>query len=93
MIRAEEKFNGYIVKYISDYYEEYGKYPTTAELKRSLSCFRDLIAYRIVISMPKCHYENEEERQIAELECLYDGECTTGAFLRKEGLQRSWQMV
>ena len=43
-IRAEEKFNGYIVKYISDYYEEYGKYPTTAELKRSLSCFRDLIA-------------------------------------------------
>ena len=62
LIRAEEKFNGYIVKYISDYYEEYGKYPTTAELKRSLSCFRDLIAYRIVISMPKCHYENEEER-------------------------------
>lgn len=45
LIRAEEKFNGYIVKYISDYYEEYGKYPTTAELKRSLSCFRDLIAY------------------------------------------------
>lgn len=36
LIRAEEKFNGYIVKYISDYYEEYGKYPTTAELKRSL---------------------------------------------------------
>ena len=53
LIRAEEKFNGYIVKYISDYYEEYGKYPTTAELKSSLSCFRDLIAYRIVISMPK----------------------------------------
>ena len=25
LIRAEEKFNGYIVKYISDYYEEYGK--------------------------------------------------------------------
>ena len=64
LIRAEEKFNGYIVKYISDYYEEYGKYPTTAELKRSLSCFRDLIAYRIVISMPKCHYENEEELSV-----------------------------
>ena len=71
LIRAEEKFNGYIVKYISDYHEKYGTYPTTAELKSSLSCFRDLIAYRIVISMPKCHYENEEERQIAELECLY----------------------
>ena len=39
LIRAEEKFNGYIVKYISDYYEEYGKYPTTAELKQM--CIRD----------------------------------------------------
>ena len=25
LIRAEEKFNGYIVMYISDFYEEYGK--------------------------------------------------------------------
>ena len=37
LIRAEEKFNGYIVKYISDYYREHGTYPTTAELKSSLS--------------------------------------------------------
>ena len=85
LIRAEEKFNGYIVKYISDYYEEYGKYPTTAELKRSLSCFRDLIAYRIVISMPKCHYENEEERQIAELKCLYEIANVLPGFLEERG--------
>lgn len=85
LIRAEEKFNGYIVKYISDYYEEYGKYPTTAELKSSLSCFRDLIAYRIVISMPKCHYENEEERQIAELECLYGIANVLPGFLEERG--------
>ena len=85
LIRAEEKFNGYIVKYILDYYEEYGKYPTTAELKRSLSCFRDLIAYRIVISMPKCHYENEEERQIAELECLYEIANVLPGFLEERG--------
>ena len=85
LIRAEEKFNGYIVKYISDYYEEYEKYPTTAELKRSLSCFRDLIAYRIVISMPKCHYENEEERQIAELECLYEIANVLPGFLEERG--------
>ena len=85
LIRAEEKFNGYIVKYISDYHEKYGTYPTTAELKSSLSCFRDLIAYRIVISMPKCHYENEEERQIAELECLYGIANVLPGFLEERG--------
>ena len=53
LIRAEEKFNGYIVEYISDYYSEYGTYPPISELKNRLSCFRDLIAYRIVISFPK----------------------------------------
>ena len=85
LIRAEEKFNGYIVKYISDYHEKYGTYPTTAELKSSLSCFRDLIAYRIVISMPKCHYENEEERQIAEMECLYEIANVLPGFLEERG--------
>ena len=45
LIRAEEKFNGYVVEFIYDYYEEHGKYPSIAELKKRLSCFRDLIAY------------------------------------------------
>ena len=49
LIRAEEKFNGYVVEFIYDYYEEHGKYPSIAELKKRLSCFRDLIAYRIII--------------------------------------------
>ena len=55
LIRAEEKFNGYIVSYIYDYYTKYGKYPSVNKLKSRLSCFRDFIAYRIVICMPKCH--------------------------------------
>lgn len=55
LIRAEEKFNGYIVEYISDYYSEHGTYPSVTDLKNRLNCFRDLIAYRIVISIPKCH--------------------------------------
>ena len=56
LIRAEEKFNGYIIEFIRDYYEQNGKYPSEAEIKRNLICFRDLIAYRIVISMPECRY-------------------------------------
>nr|WP_330389220.1 hypothetical protein [Parasporobacterium paucivorans] len=55
LIRAEAKFNGHIVEYIYEYYIEHGNYPSLPELKNYLNCFRDLIAYRIVISLPKCH--------------------------------------
>ena len=55
LIRAEEKFNGYVVEFIYDYYKEYGEYPSVSQIKERLSCFRDFIAYRIVIAMPRCH--------------------------------------
>ena len=41
LIRAEEKFNGYILEYIYDYYKANGRYPSEAEIKNSLICFRD----------------------------------------------------
>lgn len=72
LIRAEEKFNGYIVKYIYDYYSQTGHFPTLDELKEKLNCFRDLIAYRIVISMPRCHLNDEAEREVVELKYLYE---------------------
>ena len=71
LIRAEEKFNGYILEYIYDYFRANGRYPSEAEIKNNLICFRDLIAYRIVISMPKCHMEDDEKREPAELDYLY----------------------
>ncbi len=71
LIRAEAKFNGYVVEYIYDYYSEHGKYPSVSELKERLNCFRDLIAYRIVISMPRCHVKDKEERNKEELRYLY----------------------
>jgi len=33
LIRAEEKFNGYILEYIHDYYKANEKYPNEAEIK------------------------------------------------------------
>lgn len=72
LIRAEEKFNGYIVEYISDYYKMNGTYPTEAELKTKLTRFRDLIAYRIVISMPACHLKDGESREEVEKAYLYE---------------------
>lgn len=85
LIRAEEKFNGYIVEYIYDYYSKHGTYPPIAELKNKLSCFRDLIAYRIVISLPKCHLKAGEDRENAELKYLYDIANKLPGFLEERG--------
>ncbi len=77
MIRAEGKFNGYIVEYIYDYYEKNGSYPSVSEIKERLNCFRDLIAYRIVISMPRCHMKQKTGSQegrdqvfISDCQCI-----------------------
>lgn len=85
LIRAEEKFNGYIVEYIYDYYSKHGMYPPIADLKNKLSCFRDLIAYRIVISLPKCHLKAGENRENAELKYLYDIANKLPGFLEERG--------
>ena len=75
LIRAEEKFNGYVVEHIYDYYSQHGEYPSLAELKDRLSCFRDFIAYRIVISMPRCQ----------ELKYLYQIANVLPGFLEERG--------
>lgn len=85
LIRAEEKFNGYIVEYIYDYYRTHGSYPSVPELKNRLNCFRDLIAYRIVISMPRCHLKREEDRESVELQYLYEIANHLPEFLEERG--------
>lgn len=85
LIRAEAKFNGYVVEYISDYYHEHGMYPPVPELKNKLSCFRDLIAYRIVISMPKCHLDEETDVETEEIKYLYEIANYLPEFLEERG--------
>lgn len=85
LIRAEEKFNGYVVEFIYDYYEEHGKYPSIAEVKKRLSCFRDLIAYRIIISVPRCHLNSEEDREEQERKYLYQIANVLPGFLEEQG--------
>ena len=72
LIRAEAKFNAYIVVTTYDYYKEHGTFPELAEIRSKIEHFRDLIAYRIVISMPRCHVKDAEEQKKRELECLYE---------------------
>lgn len=85
LIRAEEKFNGYIVEYIYDYYTENGKYPSVLELKNRLNCFRDLIAYRIVISIPRCHLKHPEDRETEEVQHIYRIANVLPEFLEERG--------
>ena len=85
LIRAEEKFNGYVVEYIYNYYTEHGQYPSLTELKNRLSCFRDFIAYRIVIAMPRCHLKCEGDREKEELKYLYEIANVLPGFLEERG--------
>ena len=41
------------------------------ELKEKLSCFRDIIAYRIVIALPKCHLKPGQNLEEEEMKYLY----------------------
>ncbi|MBR1507947.1 MAG: guanosine polyphosphate pyrophosphohydrolase [Eubacterium sp.] len=85
LIRAEEKFNGYILEYIHDYYIANGKYPNETEIKNNLNCFRDLIAYRIVISLPQCHLSEQDDREEQELKLLYEIANVIPEFLEERG--------
>lgn len=85
LIRAEEKFNGYIVSYIYDYHTIHGECPPVSELKERVKKFRDLIAYRIVISMPKCHLGPGENQKEIEIRHLYEIAGALPGFLEERG--------
>ena len=85
LIRSEAKFNGYIVEYIYDCYTEHKAFPSISDLKQRLSCFRDLIAYRIVISLPKCYLKPGESQQEADIRYLYQIANELPGFLEERG--------
>ena len=56
-----------------------------SELKQRLSCFRDLIAYRIVTSLPKCYLKADESQEEADLRYLYQIANELPGFLEERG--------
>ncbi len=85
LVRAEEKFNGKIVQFIYEYYIKNGVFPSLGEIKNKLTRFRDLIAYRIVISMPRCHLKPGDNREEIELKYLYEIANVLPDFLEQRG--------
>ena len=84
LIRAEEKFNGRLLGSVYDYYGEHGVFPAFSEIRNQL-LFRDLIAYRVVISLPKCHLRPGENRKELELVYLYELADVIPEFLEERG--------
>ena len=85
LMRAEEKFNGYIVRYIYNYYHVNHSFPSGEQISEAVSSFRDLIAYRIVISMPKCHIQPGQDREKIEEGFLYEIANTLPSFMESHG--------
>lgn len=85
IIRAEEKFNRYIVDFIYEYYQKYHHFPASQEIKEKLSCFRDILAYRIVISLPKCHLKEGQTIEEEEIKLLYEIANKLPTFLEGQG--------
>ncbi len=87
LIRLEEKINGNIVEYIYDYYSEYDEYPSETQIKDRISRIKDLIAYRIVISLPKCHLQPGDNCYERELKYLYEIANVLPDFLEERGFE------
>lgn len=85
LIRSEEKFNGYIVETIYDRFAADGTLPDQSALQNQLEHFRDLIAYRIVISMPACHLKDTKNRDQVERRYLYEIANALPEFLESRG--------
>ena len=87
VIRLEEKINGNIVEYICDYYTTTGKFPSESEIKNRIGRIKDLIAYRIVISMPACHLKPGDNKEEIELKYLYEIANALPEFLEERGFE------
>lgn len=85
LIRAEEKFNGNVVKYIQNYYRKKGTFPPTPRLLAYLQSYHDLIAYRIVLSIPRCHLKAGEDAEEVNLRYLYEIAERLPSFLEELG--------
>lgn len=85
LIRTEEKYNGYIVSFIDDFYTKNKAFPALPDIKNCLNRFRDLIAYRFVVSFPECHLKEGEKREDVEVKYLYEIANILPKFMEKFG--------
>lgn len=84
IIRVEEKFNGYIIEFCSNYYHKYKTFPSEEEMSLYLQRFRDLIAYRIIVSVPEQCLKGRDKDKV-EIDYLYKIANNLPSFFTKRG--------
>lgn len=84
IVRLEEKFNGYIIEFCSNFYRNYNCFPSEDEMSEYLQRFKDLIAYRIIISVPN-HYLRGGNKNKLEIDYLYKIANSLPAFFTRRG--------
>lgn len=72
LIRAEEKFNRKLVTCYTSQYESDGSIIDDETAASTAISVRDLIAYRIIISIPKCHLRQGENEEQSNIGLLYE---------------------
>lgn len=87
LIRLEEKINGNIIEFIHDYYSKNGEFPPDTDIRNQIGRIKDLIAYRIVISLPVCHLKPGDDREQQELDYLYAIANALPDFLETRGFE------
>lgn len=84
IIRVEAKFNGYIIEFCSNYYHKYKTFPSEEEMSKYLQRFRDLIAYRIIVSAPEQCLKGRDKDKV-EIDYLYKIANSLPLFFTKRG--------
>lgn len=91
--RVEEKFNRYIIKHVNEYYILHDSFPNEDDIIKYLYRFRDLMAFRIIVSLPSCHLKKfnniedlEMQKQEKEIENLRQIVNFVYKFLTSNGL-------
>lgn len=85
LIRLEEKINGNISEFIYQYHSRTQNYPSESEIREQIERIRDLIAYRIVLSVPECQLSPGEDKHKRELDVLYEIANELPEFLEERG--------
>ncbi len=91
LIRSEEKFNRNLIELTEKRYDPSLDYSLPENLKEleeyladQLMDVRDLIAYRIVVSLPACHLPRGANKRDLEISALYDVAKKMPGFLSKQ---------
>ncbi len=94
LIRSEEKFNRNLIEAVEklydkdcDYSKEENRIFLEEKLAQKVTDVRDLIAYRIIVSLPKCHAPEGKAAKETELEALYEIASKLPDFMMKQNIR------